>query len=760
MSQDTATFSIDPSPAPTELTSTVTASSNVRCGDNFYLHVNKSWLDDPANQIPGEYPRWGGFIKLHDEGLKNQISLVKELRDKKDKNEEEAKISAIWEASTRRFQSWRDGTANYDPISRELEILDAYLSPQTPVKDDHDYATRLAEYLYYTQINGIGNVFDFDKGSDLTNANNMVLDFSTTGLSLPSREYYTESNFSDKRDMYKSHLRNVAQLISSGSSVQLDEAFVENVFSFESELAKYKMKQEQGRRYDEYYTNTTLTDLHQKIETLASLAEKQENYDESERNFVLNESQRELVKVFLEKVYSLFNFRKILAENRQHSFIEKGVENPPHEEHVTAFDGDAIRRVFAMVLNKDNLLRYRSFLQYKIVRSFKEFCTKEIDDEFFDFYSRKLNGQAEQKPEDKRSIQVVNGYADEMMGKVFVAKYFPESCKKDIRESIADILSVMRESIQKNDWLTQPTKEKALVKLDKFNVKVGYPDVWKDYSLFDVKEGDSLYDISKKAKTWGLQQEFFNKLNTVLDRNDWLMSPQTVNAYFMPTQNEIVFPAAILQPPFYCKQASEIDVDLSDERAMITENESADFTHAVNLGGIGAVIAHEITHGYDDKGRKFDGDGNLNDWWTPEDAKLFTAKTDVMGEQAEQYRFIDTDDSNKEYRLNPKLTMGENLADLGGISLALQALTRRLEKSGASESTIKSHKRALFKSFANIWKQNTKKDFKINQLTTDPHSPSDFRANLVRNMDEFYEVFGVTETDAMYLPSSKRVRMW
>lgn len=448
-----------------------------------------------------------------------------------------------------------------------------------------------------------------------------------------------------------------------------------------------------------------------------------------------------------------------MNQNLKRNFTDNNTPNPPNPEHITAFDGDAIRRTLGMILNPGNLAKYRAFLQYKVICTFKAYCTKEIDDEFFDFYSRKLNGQDKQKPEDKRSILTLNGYAGEMMGKLFVAKYFPAHCKQDVKTMIQEILDVMQDSIKANNWLTEPTKQKALVKLSKFNVKIGYPDVWKDYSDFDVVPGDSLYDISKKALKWSMRVEFFEKLNSVIDRNEWLMTPQTVNAYFMPTQNEIVFPAAILQPPFYCRSKDDIDFDYSEESKTETLDPGYDFSQAVNFGGIGAVIAHEITHGYDDKGRKFDGDGNLNDWWTDEDTKLFEEKTKIMGEQVGLYSFVDTDE-NKTYKLNPELTMGENLADLGGLSLSLQAMRKKLQESNASDSEILANNRVFFKSFANIWKQNTKKDFKINCMTTDPHSPPDFRGNLVKNMHEFYQAFDVSESDGMYIPPVKRVRMW
>jgi predicted metalloendopeptidase len=759
-------------------------SNDYRAQDNFYLHVNKKWLNDPLNRIPGDYPRWGGPIKLHDAGLKNQINLVKNLSpDQANAQDPGTKISWIQAACAGRFNSWKDGTAKYDPISRELEILDAYLMPNKPIQDDRDLAARISEYFYYTQINDIQNVFDFDRGSDFTNANHIVLEFSTSGLSLPGREYYMDDNFEEKRELFNQHLHNVSQLINMNSTVKLDDNFVTDVVEFETELAKYKMTRAQSRYYDEYYTNTTLSDLYKNINDLASVSDKQENYSAQEHASILDANQIATAGVFFEKVYDLFDFRTILKNNKEKFFgswaqtqaqAQDAMPGPgPAQEHIVAFDGDAIRRIILMILNVTRLAKYRSFLQYKVISAFRGFCTKELDEEFFDFYARKLAGQAEQKSEDMRTIQTINGYAGEMLGKVYVAHYFPEQYKTNIRAMIDSIIDAMRYSIKNNDWLTSSTKEKALLKLSLFNIKVGYPDVWKDYSEFDIKQGDTLYDIAKKAKKWSNRVEFFNKLNSMLDRREWGMTPQTVNAYFSPTQNEIVFPAAILQPPFYCKSLDDIDFDLTEEYKMINDlvtvngNDSErtcnqhipDFTDAVNFGGIGAVIAHEITHGYDDQGRKFDGHGNLQDWWTDHDAKLFKAKSDLMAEQARRYVFVDPE-NNKTYRLNPGLTMGENLADLGGISLSLRALTARLERANLSPDMVAVYQRVMFKSYANVWKENSKKDFKINCLTTDCHAPPDFRANLVKNITEFYKVFNVTDQDAMYIAPAKRVQMW
>jgi len=473
---------------------------------------------------------------------------------------------------------------------------------------------------------------------------------------------------------------------------------------------------------------------------------------------VLGDAQLAAAGTFLEKMYSLFNFREVLEGNHKKFFGDD--PKAPGVHQITAFDGDAIRRVLALVLDPSIHKSYRSFLQYKIIRRLQSVCTKELDDEFFDFYSRKLSGTETQKPPEKRSIARVNQYAGEMMGKVFVATMFPPESKAEVGGMIQETIDVMKGSITNSDWLTKETQEKALVKLEKFRVKIGYPDVWKDYSDFDVKAGDSLYVISKKAVAWQLRVEFFEKLNSVLDRNEWHMTPQTVNAYFSPTQNEIVFPAAILQPPFYHQSAATVDFEHADEDVIAAGDATFDLAAAANFGGIIAVIAHEITHGYDDQGRKFDGEGNLNDWWTEADGELFKKKTSIMTSQAKGYSYVDAEDGGKTYDMNPELTMGENLADLGGLSLALGVLKKRLASGKASDGAIKASMRALFKSWATIWKLNIKKDSRIQRLTTDPHAPCEFRGNLVNNMDEFYDVFGVKEGDAMYIPPEQRLRMW
>ena len=462
------------------------SSSAPSAAENFYLHVNKQWLDDPQNCIPSDYSQWGGFTKLHDEGLNAQIEMVKDLKTKSVKNDEEAKISAIWEASVERFAAWERGEGSYSAAEQELAALDAVLQHDSPLGDMNDAIERIAKTMHHTKMRGIRNVFDFDKGSDLTNSNNVVLDFSTSGLSLPSREYYFGENFAPKRDAWRVHIGKVKDLIEGSGKIVLGDDFVDNVISFENDLAKTMMKRSQAREYDKYFTNTTLEGLYAEANTLKSLPAKEENYEEGERGFMLDEEQLSRSKILLERLYTLFDFRRILAANLEKNFGGANATDAPSVNHITAFDGDGIRRVLALLLAPDGAIlpRYRSYLQYRTISRVSSYCTKELDEEYFDFFSRTLRGQSEQKTVDKRSIAVVNSFAGEMMGKIFVARLFPPECKEDVRGMIDETLSVMKESIEQADWLTSVTREKALAKLAKFKVKVGYPDKWKDYSDF------------------------------------------------------------------------------------------------------------------------------------------------------------------------------------------------------------------------------------------------------------------------------------
>ena len=727
------------------------------CKEDFYQYVNRDWLENPDNKIPDDYSSWGGFTKLHDDIIKLQISLVKELEVKPECNTDETKILAIWKASQSLFKSWNQNIQDYQPVISELNLLSQNFNKNTP------YILNLASYIHYTQINGITNILDFDSGSDLENVNNVVLDFSMGGLSLPT-EYYYLPKYEDKLLQYQQHLENINNLCTS-NSILLSSNFVNNVLQFESSISKFLMTPSQSREYDKYFTNTNLEDIYLNINQLKSLKAKENNY-QTHKKCTLNSSEIEDIKIFMEALYQKFDFRNILKKNRNQNF--SNLENKPSMYHITAYDGDAIRRCLQFILNPKNYEIYNSYMQYRIICSCSSFCSKMLDEEFFDFYQRKLGGQKQPKPLEKRSIGIVNSYSGEMLGKLFVKKHFSSSSKNNIESMIGEILLIMKQSLSNNDWLTHSTKEKALEKLSNFRTKIGYPNVWKDYSDFDIKIGDSLYKKKKKAKKWSLRVNFLEKINSLLDRDEWRMTPQTVNAYFMPTQNEIVFPAAIMHAPFFHQNLDTVDFDISEELLQLSDIpkniKNLLIINSINYGGIGAVIAHEITHGYDDKGRKFDSKGNLNDWWSDTDTQLFTKKTELIVASVSKYAYEEPI-TKKIYNMDPQLTMGENLADIGGLSLSMQALLYHLNniQNTSSESNVKILKpclRIFFKSWANIWKQNITNEKRTMLLGVDPHGPTDFRGNLVQHMDMFYEVFDIKRGDKMYLEPEQRMKMW
>ena len=697
-------------------------SKLIQEGEDFYGHINQEWLDNPENSIPDDYSSWGGFTKLHDDGLHNQIDIVKSLDDN-NRDDERQKISAIWEASQMRFKMWECNKVDYKPIIDEIDILHNHFK----AADNH--ISNIAKYLYYSQSNGIENVLDFDRGGDLKNTNHIVLDISTCGLSLPSRDYYFEDNFSDKLTQFRKHLENVMAILQRDTTVSLDRDFVEDVIDFETQIAKYTMKPDQSRQYDQYYTNTTLGGLIRELNKLNSLSDKMDNYIDSDGDGLLVDDHLRDAQEFFRELYSLFSFHRILRENLNKNFGDDRDVEKPLEDHITVYDGDSIRRCLNLIFARSNIQKYKSFLTYRIVTCFSSVCSKDLDNEYFNFYQRELDGQERQKPNEKRSIGLVNSLAGEMMGKLYVDRYFSRQAKENLQMSINKILEIMTQSLRDNDWLTTETKQRAIDKLSRFTSKIGFPDKWKDYSKLEIKRGDSLYQIIKAAKRWSLQVNFWDRLNSKVDKTEWHMTPQTINAYYSPNLNQIVFPAAILQPPFYHTSLDQLEFDISDEKQHLEEHLCL---LAANLGGIGAVISHEITHGFDDQGRKFDEDGNLNNWWSDGDITLFNKKCDKVREIAKSYSYTDRD--GKTHKMDPDLTMGENLADMGGLSIALKTLNSFLDSMEIDrEINQRNSYRIFFKAWANIWKLNIKHDRKVMLLACDPHDPCDFRGNLVRN---------------------------
>ncbi len=381
--------------------------------------------------------------------------------------------------------------------------------------------------------------------------------------------------------------------------------------------------------------------------------------------------------------------------------------------------------------NPQNLPIIKDVLTFHVLNTAASYTTQELNDLYFDFWGRKLKGQKEQRALDKRGVEFVNSIAGELLGKLYVKQNFPPQAKADAEELVRYLIKAFGQHINGLAWMSADTKVKALEKLSKFKVKIGYPDKWKDYSKLDI--GTSLYGNVVAASKWSFYENLA-KQGKPVDKSEWGMTPQTVNAYYSPLFNEIVFPAAILQPPFYDYKADA----------------------AVNFGGIGAVIGHELSHGFDDQGAKYDGNGNLNNWWTDADKAKFEAAADALVKQFESYEPVPG------VFVNGRFTLGENIGDLGGSSVAFDALQLYLKDKG-DPGLIDgfTQNQRFFLSWATIWRTKTTDEFVVNQVKTDPHSPAQYRAFApIINLEAFHEAWNTKPGDKMYVPMDKRIKIW
>ncbi len=388
------------------------------------------------------------------------------------------------------------------------------------------------------------------------------------------------------------------------------------------------------------------------------------------------------------------------------------------------------------IINQDNLPTIKQYLKFHLVDGMSSYLTKELDELSFDFYGRQLRGQQEQRDLEKRGLEFINGSVGELLGKLYVKDNFPPQAKESAEEMIDYLFKSFRVHINDLEWMSADTKVKALEKLNKFSVKIGYPDEWRDYSDLEIishKEDAALFKNVMNIRKWRYNY-MFDKIGKEVDRTEWAMSPQTVNAYFRPSNNEIVFPAAILQYPFYDYRADA----------------------AVNFGGIGAVIGHEISHGFDDSGALYDGDGNLIDWWTERDFELFNEAGKALAEQYSAYEPVPGNFINGEF------TLGENIGDLGGVSVAYDALLMYLkDKGNPGKIDGFTQEQRFFISWATIWRTKSTEEALINQIKTDPHSPGYYRAfGPIINVDGFHEAFDVKEGDKMYKAPKDRIKIW
>ena len=530
----------------------------------------------------------------------------------------------------------------------------------------------------------VGGIFGMYVNNDPGNPERYLVNMYQGGLGLPDESYYHDEKYAAYRDAYVPYISTMLQ--HAGWSAADADKDAATIMKFETELSKLHWNVVETRDAEKTYNLITFEHLKKMTPTF--------DWDAYLKGMQLDS------KLLFESV--------VMTP----SFFE-GIDS---------------------VYNEGNLDAVKLWLQWQVINGTAPYLSDDFVNSRFDFYGKTLTGQPEMRARWKRGVQIVEGALGEAVGEIYVAKHFPPAAKERMDELVHWLIEAYRESITNLTWMTEETKKKALIKLSKFNPKIGYPSKWKDYSALVIDRNDLVGNVNRAA-AWQLAKEAA-KIGAPLDREEWHMTPQTVNAYYNPGFNEIVFPAAILQAPFF----------------------SLDADDAVNFGGIGGVIGHEIGHGFDDQGSKYDGDGALVSWWTDEDRAAFEELTKQL---IEQYDALTPEGLSEEYKVNGALTIGENIGDLGGITIAYKAYLMSLKGEEPPVIDGLTGTQRFFMSWGLIWRGKSREAIAIQRLATDPHSPSEFRCNQVaRNFDSFYEAFDVTENDEMWLEPAKRVSIW
>jgi putative endopeptidase len=558
-----------------------------------------------------------------------------------------------------------------------LKPIQAELKRIDRVKSVNDLFALLAEL----HLSGVSGLFGIGFGPDGKNSSIYALELGQGGLSLPDRDYYLKENFAEVRAKYREHLEKMFTLL--GEKTDAAKAHADTVLAVETDLAKA------GR-------------------SRVELRDANKNYNKF------------LTAELLEKYPAL----------PWPVYFKAGKITPPSYEIVGQPE---FFTALNQLVTERPLADWKVYLRWHVLHSHASFLPAAFDRENFSFFGKTLSGQPEQEPRWKRAAKIVDGSIGEALGQLYVEKCFPPEARSRMLELVGNLKAVYRDRLASVPWMTDTTRVKALAKFDRFTQKIGHPDKFRDYSSIDIRPDDLLGNL-RRCEEFD-SRRVIARVGQPVDRTEWHMTPETVNAYYNPSQNEIVFPAGILQPPFF-------DATLDD---------------AVNYGAIGVVIGHEMTHGFDDQGRKFDGDGNLNDWWTEEDAKAFDARAQKLVEEYNGFEALPG------LHVNGQLTLGENLADLGGVSIAYEALQRALAKDPAKKKSIDGFtpEQRFFLAFAQVWRINIREAEAKRLITVDPHSPGKFRANgTVMNLPEFLDAFGIEPGTPMWREPELRAKVW
>ncbi|MGO9350153.1 MAG: M13 family metallopeptidase [Mycobacterium sp.] len=649
--------------------------ADARPQDDLFGHVNGRWLAE--YDIPADRATDGAFRYLFDRAEGQVRDLITEASS----SGAEAAVAAAENDGQRigdLYASFLDEEAverrGTQPLLTELATI-----------DDAADAAELAAVIGALQRTGVGGGVGVYVDTDSKNSTRYLVHFTQSGIGLPDESYFRDEQHAEVLAAYPGHIAKMFGLALGGDPEQHAETAA-RIVALETKLAAAHWDVVKRRDADLTYN----------LRTFADLQAEGVGFDWVGWVTALGGTPEQVAELVV----------------RQPDYLS----------------------AFAALWGSEDLEDWKRWARWRLIRARAPWLTDAIVAADFDFYGRLLTGTEQIRDRWKRAVSLVEGLLGDAVGKLYVARHFPPDAKARIDALVDNLKEAYRISISDLDWMTPQTRERALTKLDKFTAKVAYPEKWRDYSAL-VIDRDDLYGNYQRGYAVNHDRELA-KLGGPVDRDEWFMTPQTVNAYYNPGMNEIVFPAAILQPPFF-------DADADD---------------AANYGGIGAVIGHEIGHGFDDQGAKYDGDGNLVDWWTDDDRTEFGARTKALIEQYEAYtpRELRTG-----HHVNGAFTVGENIGDLGGLSIALLAYQLSLNGKPAPVIDGLSGVQRVFYGWAQVWRTKSRDAEAIRRLAVDPHSPPEFRCNgVIRNVDAFYDAFDVAEDDALYLDPQRRVRIW
>src|SRR5436190_542912 len=624
-------------------------------------------------EIPPEYSRWGGFNELIERNNDALHTIAEEAVNTDVDPRLAPEVQKVGDYYASGMDEKTIEAVRTKPLEDEFKSIDA-------IKDRND----LLKAVAHLHTIGVDALFDFTSGQDAKDSAREIAQAVQGGLGMPDRDYYTKTDEASKklRDQYVDHVAKMLTLLGAPAAIASDHA--KKILALETKLAEASRTQVQLRDPQKNYNRMPLRHLQD-----------------------------------LTPDWNWSDYFKSI------DLLEPGDVNVHQPGFFKAAD---------QVFKSTPLDDWKAYLRWHLINAAAQELSKDFVDEDFNFNQRILHGTEKIKPRWKRVIASSDGAIGEALGKLYVAFYFPPEAKARALELVNNLKEALADRIKTLDWMDEPTKQEALKKLAAMRVKIGYPDKWLDYSLLPIDRGPFVLNAMRAAKFETTRE--LNKIGKPVDPTEWGITPPTVNAYYNPNMNEIVFPAGILQPPFFYANADD----------------------AVNYGGIGAVIGHEMTHGFDDQGRQFDATGNLRDWWSPESAKAYVERSKAIVAQYSGYEPLPG------LHINGELTQGENIADIGGVRISYMALQKALDKNpGGREQKIDglTPEQRFFLSFAAMWKSKQRdEDLKL-RLNTDPHSPARYRVDgPLSNLPEFQKAFGIPDGSPMARAANKRVNIW